>query len=40
MLGGYSSPVGAYPARLRATPSYGAANLRISAPISKGRLPA
>ena len=36
MLGGYSSPVGAYPARLRATPSYGAANLRISAPISKG----
>ena len=36
MLGGCSSPVGVSPARLRATPSYGAANLSISAPISKG----
>ena len=36
MLGGRLPPVGVYPDRLRASSSYGAANLSISAPISKG----
>ena len=36
MLGGRLPPVGVYPDRLRASSSHGAANLSISAPISKG----
>ena len=36
MLEGRLSPVGVYPDRPRASSSYGAADLSISAPISKG----
>ena len=36
MLGGRFPPVGVCPGRLRASSSHGAANLSISAPISKG----